>query len=110
MHDAMRSWYFPRNVATEVEMGIALMLTSSTNAAAAAAAADADTLGAGFLLLDRGGAAAAVPTGGAAGRGDAAVDLKGNVALQCGHTRVGDPTTPLHSWHSLRPLPSGVPG
>ena len=36
--------------------------------------------------------------------------LKGSVALQCGHTRVGDPTTPRHSVQSFRPLPSGVPG
>ena len=36
--------------------------------------------------------------------------LNGSVALQCGQTRVGDPTTPLHSWHSFLPFPSGVPG
>ena len=43
--------------------------------------------------------------------GELAVDcLNGKVALQCGHIRVGEPTTPLHSRHSFRPLPSGVPG
>mmetsp|Transcript_9305 Transcript_9305/g.39504 ORF Transcript_9305/g.39504 Transcript_9305/m.39504 type:complete len:238 (-) Transcript_9305:294-1007(-) len=38
------------------------------------------------------------------------VCFKGSVALQCGQTRVGEPTTVLHPVHSLRPLPSGVPG
>jgi hypothetical protein len=32
------------------------------------------------------------------------------VVLQCGQTRVGEPTTVLHPVHSLRPFPSGVPG
>ena len=38
------------------------------------------------------------------------VCFRGNVALQCGQTRVGEPTTVLHPVHSLRPFPSGVPG
>ena len=56
-------------------------------------------------------AAMAAPAAAAAfAFGDAPDCLNGKLALQCGHMRVGDPTTPWHSWHSLRPFPNGVPG
>lgn len=32
--------------------------------------------------------------------------MNGRLARQCGHTRVGEPTTSPHRWHNLCPFPS----